>query len=103
MDTSTEALRGLRAAIEAAGSAKALAERMGMVKSAIGNWRRREGGIPAKHVPRVSRHTGLPAHQLRPDLFPAAPQRPEDAAPAAPAVAVSLVASHVAQDAGDQR
>lgn len=71
MDTPSDALSGLNAAIEAAGSASALAKRIGMVKSAIGNWRRREGGVPAQHVPTVCRHTGLPAHVVRPDLFPA--------------------------------
>ena len=27
--------------------------------------------IPAKHVPQVARFTGLPAHELRSDLYPA--------------------------------
>lgn len=71
MDKAPEALSGLNAAIRAAGSASALADRMGMVKSAVSNWRRREGGVPPQHVPSVCRHTGLPAHVVRPDLFPA--------------------------------
>ena len=70
MDNPT-ALGGLNAAIEVAGSASELAKRLGMVKSAIGNWRRREGGVPARHVSTVCRHTGLAPHVVRPDLFPA--------------------------------
>lgn len=61
---------GLAAAINAAGGSSALASRLGMVKSVIGNWRRREGGVPAKHVPAVARVTGLSPTMLRPDLFP---------------------------------
>lgn len=71
MGTTVTPLEGLDAAIRVAGGAKALADQLGLVKSAIGNWRRRSGGVPPKHVPAVSRKTGLPPHVLRPDLFDA--------------------------------
>lgn len=64
-----QALRGgLDAAIRAAGGSTALARRLGLTPSAIGNWR--STGIPAARAPEVSRVTGLPLHVLRPDLFP---------------------------------
>ena len=73
MNTPATPLLGLEAAIQAAGGSSALAAQLGMVKSAIGNWRRREGGVPPKHVPAVARITGLSPTTLRPDLFPPQP------------------------------
>ena len=64
---------GLDAAIHAAGGKAALAKALGNTKSAISNWARRGGEIPAAALPRVVKATGLPAHVLRPDLFDASP------------------------------
>lgn len=55
-------------AAEAAGGSGALARGLGLSKSVIGNWRRR-GGIPPAQVPRVSKLTGIPMHELRPDIY----------------------------------
>ena len=72
-------LDGLDAAIKAAGGSAALARALNRSKSVIGNWRRRDGGIPASVVPAAARATGLAPHVLRPDLFDV-----PDAAPATP-------------------
>jgi DNA-binding transcriptional regulator YdaS (Cro superfamily) len=68
---------GLERALEVAGGTLALTRALGMAPSNIGKWRR-EGGIPAKHVPMVARITKLPPHVLRPDLFD--PPAPAEAA-----------------------
>lgn len=81
MSETTPALRGLNAAIDAAGGKAMLVRKLGRrSKSIIGNWVRREGGIPASAVHEVSRVTGLQPHELRPDLFDApAPAKAEAA------------------------
>ncbi|WP_144880434.1 transcriptional regulator [Gluconacetobacter diazotrophicus] len=56
-------------AIEAAGGAKALGEACNLSRTSVLFWRRLKGGIPPKHVPTVSRVTGIPREDLRPDLF----------------------------------
>lgn len=77
MSTPSTALEGLEAALQAAGGSAALIRKLGRKsKSAVGNWRRRDGGIPAGVVPEVSRITGLPPHVLRPDLFDAPSTKP---------------------------
>jgi DNA-binding transcriptional regulator YdaS (Cro superfamily) len=48
--------RGLRARI---------ARELGIERGAIAQWRQ----IPPERVPEVSRITGIPRHQLRPDLW----------------------------------
>jgi DNA-binding transcriptional regulator YdaS (Cro superfamily) len=80
MDANPAAQGGLDAAIKAAGGKAALARKLNRTKSVIGNWRRRDGGIPASVVPEAARVTGLPPHVLRPDLYdPPAPQQGEAA------------------------
>lgn len=54
-------------AVEAAGGARVLAEKLGVFPSAISNWR--HDGIPPRRVPAIERLTGVPAHQLRSDLW----------------------------------
>lgn len=72
MSETTPALRGLNAAIDAAGGKAMLVRKLGRrSKSIIGNWVRREGGIPRSAVPEVAKVTGLQPHELRPDLFDA--------------------------------
>lgn len=53
-------------AIKRAGGRRALAEQLGLVKSAIRHWER----VPVQHVRRVSEITGLEPHDIRPDVFP---------------------------------
>jgi DNA-binding transcriptional regulator YdaS (Cro superfamily) len=69
ISTPSTAAAGLAAAVEVAGSKAALARLLGVHRTAIYIWMR--GGIPAKHVPRIERITGVPRHRLRPDLWDA--------------------------------
>lgn len=55
---------GLILAIEKAGGPTALAGLLGLVPSAITQWRR----VPMKWVFEISSKTGLPLHQLRPEF-----------------------------------
>lgn len=56
-------------AIAAAGGAPALARKVGVNRWAVQQWK--ASGIPAARVPLVSRITGIPMEELRPDLFDA--------------------------------
>ena len=60
---------GLTAAIESAGGCVALAGALGVVPSAVTNWSR----VPPMRALDVARITGIPLHELRPDLW-AAPE-----------------------------
>ncbi len=46
------------------------AERLGLKRTTVTMWRKR-GVIPVAHVPAVSAATGVPRHELRPDLYEA--------------------------------
>jgi DNA-binding transcriptional regulator YdaS (Cro superfamily) len=52
-------------AIAACGSVKALAERIGVRPQAISQWRR----PPAERVLQIEAASGIPRHELRPDLW----------------------------------
>lgn len=54
-------------AIAAMGSGVALARACGVSNPAIAGWRLR--GVPADRVQQVSALTGIPPHELRPDIF----------------------------------
>lgn len=56
---------GLQAAIEAAGSIKALAELLGISKQAVWTWKR----VPAERAHDIQASTGIPLYVLRPDLW----------------------------------
>lgn len=63
-------------AIKLAGGRRALAQQLGLTKLAIREWKR----VPIQHVRRVSEITGLPPHDIRPDIFPVVrPLSPETA------------------------
>lgn len=55
------------AAIEAIGGSVKTAKACGVSRWAVHQWK--AAGIPPKQVGKVSSLTGLPPHQLRPDLF----------------------------------
>lgn len=52
----------------AAGGPTGLARKLGdLTSQAISQWRR----VPAERVLDVERETGIPRHELRPDIYPA--------------------------------
>jgi DNA-binding transcriptional regulator YdaS (Cro superfamily) len=57
----------LKEAAQRAGGLTALAEGIGLSRSAVYQWR---GRIPAERVPAISNVTGIPKSRLRPDLYP---------------------------------
>ncbi|HDR2353311.1 TPA: helix-turn-helix domain-containing protein [Enterobacter roggenkampii] len=61
-------MSGLITAIERSGSAKNLADKIGITKQAISLWHRM--GIPATRVLQIFNATGVTPHELRPDLYP---------------------------------
>jgi DNA-binding transcriptional regulator YdaS (Cro superfamily) len=63
----------LSTAIEKAGGVSALAARLGVVPSAVTNWRRR-AKVPAEFACMIEAATGVTVRELRPDLFPPAPK-----------------------------
>lgn len=58
-------------AAAAAGNKSELARRLGVKVQSIQQWKR----IPAERVLDVERVTGVPRHELRPDLYPEAGER----------------------------
>jgi len=63
--------RALRTAIARAGGPTALARRLGVSKQAIVQWRQ----APPLRVLELERLSGVPRHELRPDLYPVARER----------------------------
>lgn len=55
-------------AITAAGSLTKLAASLNITKSALSQWRR----VPPMRVLQVEAASGVPRHELRPDLYPEA-------------------------------
>ena len=66
----------IRVAIEKAGSVSALARMVGVRPQAISQWKE----IPASRARTIADATGIPLHELRPDLWE--PPRPEQGAAA---------------------
>lgn len=62
--------KGLDKAIQKAGGQKALAELLGLGQTAVSNWRNRKKRVPAERVIEIEKATGVPRHELRPDLYP---------------------------------
>jgi DNA-binding transcriptional regulator YdaS (Cro superfamily) len=63
-------IKGLDKAIAKAGGQRALAELLGLGQTAVSNWRNRKKRVPAERVIEIERATGVPRHELRPDLYP---------------------------------
>lgn len=61
---------GLKKAIEKAGSQQALAELIGVRQSHVSNWLNRNKRVPAERVLTIEKATGVPRHELRPDIYP---------------------------------
>jgi DNA-binding transcriptional regulator YdaS (Cro superfamily) len=56
---------GLAKAIEKAGGQNALARLLGINESAISRWAR----VPVERLTEIERLTGVPKHELRPELY----------------------------------
>jgi DNA-binding transcriptional regulator YdaS (Cro superfamily) len=65
-------------AIRAAGGPTKLAKAIGVDHSTVIGWRR-ANRIPAERVRAVAVASGIPAHQLRPDIFDPPPPNSEAA------------------------
>lgn len=61
---------GLRAAIKVVGNQATLAEKLGVRQQSVSEWVRRNT-VPAERVLDIERLTGVPRHEIRPDLYPA--------------------------------
>ena len=68
-------------AIRASGGPSALARALGIDHSSVIGWRKK-GRVPAERVRKVSEISGIPLHELRPDLFDA-PAHPAPSEPRA--------------------
>jgi len=55
-------------AIKASGGLGALAKVIGISPQAVDKWRR--NGVPAERVLALELASGVPRHELRPDLYP---------------------------------
>lgn len=62
-------LKALDKAIKLAGGVNALAEELGVKHPAIVQWKLR--GVPAERARQIEAATGVPLHELRPDLWTA--------------------------------
>jgi len=66
-------MNALGKAIKTAGSARALALKLGVSPMTISYWQNRSSGVvPAERVIRIFQLTGVTPHELRPDLYPSA-------------------------------
>jgi DNA-binding transcriptional regulator YdaS (Cro superfamily) len=59
----------VRKAVEKAGSVKALADALGIRPQAIPQWKH----VPIQHARMIETLTGIPLHELRPDVWDAPP------------------------------
>ena len=66
MATPQEALKRAKQAI---GNPTALAKQLGITLAAVSQWRQ----VPYLRVLEVERITGVPRHELRPDIYPSPP------------------------------
>lgn len=69
-EEAVEALRAVKAALPAKGITFAdVAFHLGITRQAVSGWH----AIPAEWVKKISDLTGIPPHELRPDLYDASP------------------------------
>jgi DNA-binding transcriptional regulator YdaS (Cro superfamily) len=62
-------MRIMQRIIKAAGGQSELARRLDIRQQSVYEWVRRDR-VPAERVLEVERVTGVPRHQIRPDLYP---------------------------------
>lgn len=73
-------MEALRKAIEIAGSQAELARRIGKRQGHVWAWLNRDGRVPAEVCRLIEQATGVPRHELRPDIFDAPETAREGAA-----------------------
>jgi DNA-binding transcriptional regulator YdaS (Cro superfamily) len=56
----------LQRAKQTVGTASALAQKLGITAQALSQWSQ----VPPRRVLQVERLTGVPRHELRPDIYP---------------------------------
>lgn len=62
----------LKRACEILGGQKALAEQIGTSQSQVWYWlTKSKKGVPAEFVLKIEAASGVPRHEIRPDIFPA--------------------------------
>lgn len=62
----------LKRACEIAGGQKPLADRIGTTQSQVWYWlEKSKKGVPAEFCGPIEQATGVPRHELRPDIYPA--------------------------------
>ncbi|WP_348656618.1 YdaS family helix-turn-helix protein [uncultured Sphingobium sp.] len=61
----------LHRAVEAMSSQSALARAIGTSQQRLWNWLDKGKPIPAEFVLKTEKATGIPRHELRPDIYPA--------------------------------
>jgi len=68
----TDERSALRKAVDLAGNVSGLAKLLGSITpQAVSQWRR----VPAERVIQVEKATGIPRHELRPDIYPSEPSQ----------------------------
>lgn len=61
----------LSKAVEKAGGQSALGRALGVGQSTVRYWlMRSKKGVPPEFAPKIEAATGIPKHELRPDVFP---------------------------------
>lgn len=62
--------QALAKAVKAAGGQTELANLINTKQQNVWQWLNRDGKASAKYVAKISEATGIPCHELRPDIFP---------------------------------
>jgi DNA-binding transcriptional regulator YdaS (Cro superfamily) len=62
--------KALQKAIKVLGSQTALAKALGVTQTQIWNWLNRDSKVTAEYVLSIEKLTGVPRHELRPDIYP---------------------------------
>lgn len=63
-------IEGLKKAIDTCGTQAELGRRIGKTQAHISLWLNRDKRVPADLVLKIEQVTGVPRHELRPDLYP---------------------------------
>lgn len=70
MDATATPFEALNAAVTRSGSQSAFGRLCGVSQTAVWKWLQSSKRLPAEHVLKVERETGVSRHLLRPDIYP---------------------------------